>query len=234
MAKRSKKSKGAHASRVEVALVGSGQLANVLAPALRAARYRISEIVSRDLPDSKKRAQGLARRVGSVARTLAQAGLSAEVIWLCVADDVILECAHSIAAKRPTWKGRLVLHSSGALSSDELHPFRRLGAVVATAHPLMTFVPGSRGTLAGVPIAIEGDEEALGRLKVIVRRLGASAFEIKKSGKPAYHAFGSFSSPLLIAYLTVMESVGELAGLGRAESRRRAAAIVRMTINNYF
>jgi predicted short-subunit dehydrogenase-like oxidoreductase (DUF2520 family) len=234
MAKRSQKSKGARRSGAEFAIIGSGQLARVLAPALRAAGYRIAEIVSRDLPDSKKRSRALARRVGAVARTLTQAELSADVIWLCVADDAIPQCAHALAATRPNWKGRLVLHSSGALSSGELEPFKRLGAAIATAHPLMTFVPRSTGSLAGVPVAVEGDPRALGRLKPILKQLGASAFEIDEVSKPAYHAFGSFSSPLLIAYLTVMESVGELAGLGRAEARKRAEAIVRTTINNYF
>jgi predicted short-subunit dehydrogenase-like oxidoreductase (DUF2520 family) len=234
MAKRSQKSKAAHKSGAEFALVGSGQLARVLALALHDAGYRISEIISRDLPDSKKRAQALARKVGSVARSFADADLSAGVIWLCVADDVIPQCAQSLAAMRSMWKGRMVLHSSGALSSEELQPFRRLGAVAATAHPLMSFVAGSPGTLAGVPVAIEGDIQALPRLKAILRRLGASAFKIEKSSKPAYHAFGAFSSPLLIAYLSVMESVGELAGLGRLETRKRAEGIVRTTINNYF
>ncbi len=234
MAKRSQKSQRTHGSDAEFALVGSGQLARVLALALDAAGYRISEIISRDLPDSKKRAQALARKVGSVARSFADADFSADVIWLCVADDVIPQCAQTLAATRSMWKGQLVLHSSGALSSDELQPFKRLGAVAATAHPLMSFVPGSPGTLAGVPVAIEGDARALPRLKAILRQLGASAFKIDKSSKPVYHAFGAFSSPLLIAYLSVMESVAELAGLGRSEARKRAERIVRATINNYF
>ena len=48
-----------------------------------------------------------------------------------------------------------------------------------------------------------------------------------------HHAFGSFTSPLLIAYLTQMEAAGRLAGLDRNEARARAAAILRQTLINY-
>lgn len=97
----------------------------------------------------------------------------------------------------------------------------------------MSFVPNSPATLKDVPIALEGDAAALSVLTPVLRRVKASVFEINHQKKAAYHAFGSFASPLLIAYLTQMEAAGQLAGLDRKEARERAAAILRQTLVNY-
>lgn len=224
-----------HSSRKypNFSIVGSGQFARVLAHALHDAGYKVAEIISRELADSRRRAAKLARSVSAQARSFSEALLNGEVIWICIPDDFIPQCAQALAATRGSWEGKLILHSSGALSSKELEPFRKSGAMVASAHPLMSFVATSSVTLTNVPFAVEGEDDALRRLRVILRRLGTAIFEIKKENKAAYHAFGSFSSPLLIAYLVQMEAAAELAGLGRAEARKRATTILQQTLKNY-
>lgn len=212
---------------------GSGQLARVLAHALYNAGFDVTEIVTRGLPESRRRARALAKQVGAHVHAFAEAELSARVLWLCIPDDFIPQCAQALASTRPSWEKKIVVHSSGALSSGELAAFRKAGAFVASAHPLMSFVNNSPPSLAQVPVALEGDEEALRGLRPILRKMKASIFEIEAANKAAYHAFGSFASPLLIAYLTQMESAGELAGLTRAAARDRAAAILRRTLENY-
>jgi predicted short-subunit dehydrogenase-like oxidoreductase (DUF2520 family) len=97
----------------------------------------------------------------------------------------------------------------------------------------MSFVPGSPATLKDVPVALEGDAKAVAVLTPVLRRMKASVFKIEEVKKAAYHAFGSFASPLLIAYLTQMEAAGQLAGLDRKEARARAAAILQQTLANY-
>jgi predicted short-subunit dehydrogenase-like oxidoreductase (DUF2520 family) len=87
--------------------------------------------------------------------------------------------------------------------------------------------------LQGVPFALEGDREAVRRAGRIVRDLGGRPFKILEQNKPAYHALGSFASPLLIALLVEAEQVGRAAGLSRAESRKKILPLVRQTIENY-
>lgn len=214
-------------------IVGTGQLARVLVHALRDAGYKIREIVSRDLPESKQRASKLARQVEAKARIFPDAQFETTVIWLCIPDDYIPQCAAAIAQAKSDWTEQTVVHSSGALSSRELGAFNRAGAAIASAHPLMSFVPNSPTTLKDVPFALEGDGKALAVLKPVLQRMKASVFNVEKEKKAAYHAFGSFASPLLIAYLTQMEAAGQLAGLDRKEARERAAAILRQTLLNY-
>ncbi len=49
----------------------------------------------------------------------------------------------------------------------------------------------------------------------------------------AYHAWGAFTSPLLIALLVTAERVARAAGLSTAEARRKMLPILRQTLANY-
>jgi predicted short-subunit dehydrogenase-like oxidoreductase (DUF2520 family) len=131
------------------------------------------------------------------------------------------------------WRGKTVIHSSGALTSDELNALRRKGAVVASVHPFMTFVPGSIPSLAGTPFAVEGDAPAVRSARQIVRAMGGSVFVVRKKDKVAYHAWATFCSPLLLAALLTAEQAGGLAGFSPALARRTMLPIVKQTIANY-
>ena len=100
-------------------------------------------------------------------------------------------------------------------------------------HPLMTFVHGSVPSLQNVPFALEGDRPALRMARRIVRDLGAEPFSISSDKKLAYHAWGAFASPLLIALLVTGERVARAAGLSSAAARKKMLPIVRQTLANY-
>ena len=219
--------------KYEVAIIGAGTLASALACALHSKGYRISEIVSRSNPQSLRRARTLANRVQSSATTMPTAELSADVIWICVPDDAIAAIAEQMADERD-WRGKIAVHSSGALSSDALEALRRKGAEVASAHPLMTFVSSSQPKLKGVPFALEGTAKALAAVETIIRDFEAQAFRIARSEKSAYHAFGFFSSPAIVALIAAAIDVGKLAGLDAKRVRTLMEPIVRQTIDNCF
>ena len=215
-----------------IAIVGAGNLGNALAISLHTAGYAVREIISREGKSSRQRARALARRVAARATTLRNPEITADVIWLCVPDREIGSCARNLV-KLASWDKTIALHSSGALSSDEIAVFRDRGASIASAHPLMTFVPQVTPSLAHVSFAVEGDPAAVRVVRGLVAALGAHAFLIRKQDKVAYHAWGTFASPLLTALLAVSERVAQAAGVDRAQARRRMLPIVRQTVENY-
>jgi predicted short-subunit dehydrogenase-like oxidoreductase (DUF2520 family) len=217
-----------------ITLIGAGNLAGALGPALRAAGYRIDAVAFRDTAASRKRAQSLARKVGANAVPLQKLVPASDVIWLCHTDDALPETARRLAA-RPEWrwKAKIVLHSSGALTSDVLKPLKTAGARVGSLHPMMTFVPGTRPRLQDVPFAVEGDRAAVAMARRIVCDLHAEVFAIRKEAKVLYHALGSFSSPLVVATLVTAERVGRAAGLTATQTRKVMAPILEQTLRNY-
>jgi predicted short-subunit dehydrogenase-like oxidoreductase (DUF2520 family) len=222
----------AMAAKPRIAIVGAGNLGSALAVSLHRAGYRIDQIVARDEAASVRRARSLAKKVAARAVTARRGEIAAEVVWLCVPDGEIAPAARLLAASKG-FRARVALHSSGALTSDELNALRQRGVAVGSVHPLMTFVPRSRPSLAGVPFAIEGDAAAVRVARRMVKDLGGSAYSIRKSDKAAYHAWGTFASPLLTALLATTERVAANAGEGGKAARSRMLPILQQTLSNY-
>jgi predicted short-subunit dehydrogenase-like oxidoreductase (DUF2520 family) len=218
--------------RPRIAIVGAGSLGAALAVSLSSAGYSVSEIVSREGKASRQRAGRLARQSLARATTLRNPEITANVVWLCVPDRDIAACASKLA-KVTSWKNKIAVHSSGAFTSDEIAVLRSQGAMIASAHPLMTFVSGVTPSLAGVSFAVEGDPAAVRVVRNIIKSVGSRAFPIQKRDKAAYHAWGTFVSPLLTALLATSERVAKAAGVSREAARQRAVPIVRQTVENY-
>ncbi|HEY6350430.1 MAG TPA: DUF2520 domain-containing protein [Candidatus Angelobacter sp.] len=215
-----------------VALVGSGNLAHTLGPSLMEAGYRIDAVVSRSLSRSRKRAALLAKRLSSKVIDLEDFQPSSGIIWICHTDDALVETARALA-KHGKWKGRIVLHSSGARTSDVLAPLRRAGAYTASLHPMMTFVPDTEPSMEKVPFAVEGDRRAITASKKIVKDLKGHIFQIRKQAKVLYHVLGSFLSPMVVATLVTGERVGKAAGLSPKHIAKLMTRILEQTTYNY-
>lgn len=215
-----------------VAIVGAGNLANALAASLYAAGYKVEVIVARPMTASQRRARNLARELGTRASTQLPRDSGAAVVWFCVPDGEIQNASRAVA-EQIDWRNRVALHSSGALTSDELDALRRNGAAVASVHPLMTFVRRSRPPFTAVPFAIEGDPHAARVARRLVKDLGGRAYAIRKQDKPAYHAWATFVSPLFTALLATAEEVAGAAGTPRKQGRERMIPILRQTLENY-
>src|ERR1700740_1840469 len=117
----------AMAAKTRIGIVGPGRLGTALALELNRAGYTIAEIISREPAASRKKAHSLARRVRSRARTMEDARLDAGLIWFCVPDRQIAPAARALV-RSIDWSKKVVFHSSGALTSDELGVLRRHGA----------------------------------------------------------------------------------------------------------
>jgi predicted short-subunit dehydrogenase-like oxidoreductase (DUF2520 family) len=216
----------------KIAIVGAGNLGSALAVSLHAAGHVVSEIVGREETSSWRKARLLAHRVGARATPLRKLDITANLVWFCVPDREIAACARELA-DAINWKRKIAVHSSGALASDEITVLRKRGAWIASVHPLMTFVPGLTPSLRGVSFAVEGDAAALRTIRGIVRVLGGRTYPIRKEDKAAYHAWGTFVSPLLTALLATSERVAQAAGITPGTARRRMLPIVRQTVENY-
>ena len=205
-----------------VSIVGPGNWGSSLAHALAAAKVPVDEIVSSAGP----------AKAGSLTR----ARLTADILWLCVPDAAIprVVCRISRRAGARGLQGQIVVHSSGALSSQVLQPAIAAGASVASVHPMMSFPTRTPIPLAGVPFAVEADPGTRRILNAIVRRLGGRPFPVDGSHKALYHAVGVLSSPLLVSHLLAAHQVASLAGFSPRQARKLIEPIARATLDNYF
>ena len=217
--------------RQTIAIVGPGKLGTALAQALHGAGYRIAEIVARDGSRTFAAARSFARKLGAQYSPLSAANLEADVIWICVPDDAIASISLQLA-RRKDWRGKIVLHSSGALSSEELRPLKQRGAATGSAHPMMTFANHAPVEWKGIPFAIEGDAAAVNFARDVARKLKLDAFTISARSKPLYHAVGSFASPIFVGLLSVAERVARAAGVSKPP-REIMGRILQRTVAHY-
>ncbi len=215
-----------------VSIVGPGNLGTALALTLPSAGCVVKFIAGRAKSVASAETTGLARQVKAQLITLGKEPLDSDLIWITVPDDAIAATALRLA-RAQDWRGKIVFHSSGALTSDDLGPLRERGAKVASVHPGMTFVRGPAPQMLGVAFAVEGDAVATRVAKRIVEDLGGTTYAINKRNKVLYHAFGSFASPMVIALMTSLESVAKAAGIKRDDIKTMMVPLLWQTLRNY-
>ncbi|MGA8875580.1 MAG: Rossmann-like and DUF2520 domain-containing protein, partial [Candidatus Korobacteraceae bacterium] len=215
-------------ARSSISIVGPGNLGTALALTLPSAGYQVKLLAARHkVAHVKALARKLHAQVIDVGKPL-----PTDVVWITVPDDAIAAVARLLASSQD-WKGKIVFHSSGALTSDELSPLRAKGARVASVHPMMTFVRGVVPEMAGISFAVEGDAAAVRTARSIVEDLGGRPFVIKKQNKVLYHVFGSFASPMVIALMASLEEVARAAGIRQSEIKRVMEPLLSQTLRNY-
>jgi len=163
------------------------------------------------------------------------------VIWLCVPDAEIGPVAEKLVERAQrlrgehALRGQIVIHSSGALSTDALEPARRAGAKIASIHPVMTFPTRRVVPLQGVMFGIEARGPSVRReLSALVLRLGGVPFAVKPEAKALYHAAGVMASPLLVSALTAATETARLAGLDEKTAVKWVRSLAEATAANVF
>jgi len=120
---------------------------------------------------------------------LSAEALDADVILLTTPDGALVEVARSLAiVGRSACRGKVILHTSGALDRSVLAPLARLGASTGSLHPMQTFSGRNMPRLEDVTFAVEGDAKALRMAKQIAHSLGGVPVAIASADKPMYHA----------------------------------------------
>ncbi|MBI4465873.1 MAG: DUF2520 domain-containing protein [Acidobacteria bacterium] len=214
-----------------IALVGAGRVGQTLGRALRRRGYPIGAVVTRHLSTARAATRfiGAGQARGSVGAEVARG----DTILVATSDRAIAQAAHALAGLEADWRKKVVLHTSGALSSHELIPLEELGAAVGSLHPLYPFPRPLRQLPRGVVFGIEGDRRAAKVARALVLALGGHPLELSAEEKPLYHA----AAALVAGHLMTLVDLGTrlLAHAGVPPARARAALmpLVRETLESY-
>ncbi len=144
-------------------LIGSGNVAWSLAPALQDAGYNVSQVWSRN----PYHAAELAAEVGADAIIdLAEIRHDADIYIITVTDDGIASLASRLTAR-----DGLCVHTSGSVNADALSPITDTYGVL---YPLQTFTKGRVTELSDVPVYIEAaDPATLERIREVASAISS-------------------------------------------------------------
>lgn len=215
-----------------ISIVGAGRVGRTLGKRLRELGWRIAAVTARS--EAKARAAARAIGGGKAHPRLTAMIADADVILMTTPDGALAAVAATLArAGGAKWRGKVVLHTSGALDSSELAPLATRGAATGSLHPMQTF--SGRGTpkLDGVIFAVEGDARARRVAQRIARSLGGVPVVIRGRDKPAYHAAGALVASQALGLVEAATQMLVRIGFTRRRATDALLPLMRQMLDNF-
>src|SRR5580700_11133223 len=215
-----------------LAIVGAGRVGRALGRRLRELGWTIGAVVTRSATSARKVVRFIG--AGHAHAFLTRQVVAAQVILVTTPDRCVPEVAEELARiGAEELRGKVVLHSSGALGSGVLDPVKKCGAAVGSMHPLQTFSGVGVPPLEGKVFAIEGDIAAVRMARQIARSLGAVPVHIDGAKKPLYHAAGALAAGSVLALMEAATRLMTAAGMKRREAMRALLPLTRQVLENF-
>jgi len=216
-----------------IAIIGPGRVGTSIGILAAQAGYSVAAVGGRRKADTV----AAARRIGKdvCACDIAEAGQLAQIILLCLPDDAIEQVCEKLALENKFTKGAIVVHCSGALSSDILSPARKYcQCYVASMHPLQTFptVDAAIKVMKGTYCFYEGDERAITVVKHFATDIGLRPIQISSTSKTLYHAAAVMACNYFVALMDSAITIAEKAGIDRTIAWSAIEPLVTATLNN--
>jgi predicted short-subunit dehydrogenase-like oxidoreductase (DUF2520 family) len=217
--------------KLGISIVGAGRIGRALGRRLREQGWRIHSVVTRSESTARRAVRSIGG--GAACGELSQSIFSAPVILIAVPESAIAEVVTGLTTlgKREL-RGKIALHTSGALSSDVLAGLRSMGAAIGSIHPLQTFSGIGMPALEGRIFAVEGDAAAVRVARNMTRALGGQPVQLSAASKPLYHAAAVMSASHVLALQeTAVRIFGSL-GMKRQEALKALLPLARQVLEN--
>ena len=215
----------------KMGIIGSGVVGTAVGVVLNTKGYEITGV--HDIKSESTRQ--LVERIGCTAYLAPQdVARSADILFITTSDSMIQEVVDKLADSQAFHQGQVIVHMSGAQSSEILDRAKEFGAHVLSVHPLQSFanLEGAIANLPGSVFSIEGDRTAYNAAVCIVESLGGEYFFIDRKAKPLYHAGACVVSNYLVTLLDLGTKLLESTGIPASMATRALLPLVHGTINN--
>ena len=218
--------------RGALAIIGAGRVGRALGRRLHELDWKIGAVITRSEASARRAVRFIG--AGKARATLSREVLASRLILISTPDDAILKIAAELARiGAEELRGKVVLHTSGALNSSALKAVRDHGACVGSMHPLQSFSGVAIPPLEGKVFAIEGDPGAIRLARQIVRALGGLPVQIAGGSKALYHAAAAFAAGHVLAIEETSTRLLMLAGMKRGEAVRALLQLTRQVLENF-
>ncbi|MBZ5540135.1 MAG: DUF2520 domain-containing protein [Acidobacteriia bacterium] len=215
-----------------MAILGGGRVGRALGKRLCGLGWRIGAVVTRSAGSARRAVRfiGAGQAYGRLTRQL----LGAQLILIAVPDRALADVAGELARiGGEELRGKVVLHTSGALDARVLGAVRACGAAVGSMHPLQTFSGVGVPPLEGKVFAIEGDAAALRVARQIIRALKGVPVRIPGEKKPLYHAACALAAGHVLAVMEAATQMLLATGMKRREALRALLPLTRQMLENF-
>jgi len=214
-----------------LSIIGAGRVGRALGRRLRELGWKIGAVITRSAASARRavRFMGAGKPHAQMTRQI----VSSRVILIAVPDDEIAGVARELARLGgEELRGRVVLHTSGALDARVLDPVKACGAAVGSMHPLQSFSGVTVPLLEGRVIAVEGDSLGVRVARQIARSLGGLPARIPGGKKILYHAAATMAASNVLAVEEAATQLLTSVGMKRGQATRALLALTRQVLEN--
>lgn len=215
----------------KVGIIGAGVVGTAVGVILSSKGYEITGVYDIEPESTKLLCE---RTAAKSCKTPFEVSRSAEILFITTSDTAIREAVEGIAREGGFFHNQLVIHMSGALTSEVLLPARENGALTVSIHPMQSFANADRAisNLPGSVFSIEGDKEAHEISAELVKDLEGDYFVIDKKAKPLYHAGACVVSNYLVTLIDIGLQLLESIGIPRQQALPAMLPLINGTVRN--
>src|SRR5216684_2602359 len=215
-----------------LAIIGAGRVGRALGRRLRELGWKIGAVVTRSEASARRAVRFIG--AGKPCAGMTRQVLASRVILIATPDDEIALVAQELARiGEEELRGKVVLHTSGAMESSVLNALHARGANVGSMHPLQSFSGVAVPSLEGKVFTIEGETQAIRMARRISRALGGSPVRIAGSKKLLYHAAAAMAAGHVLAVVEAATQLLVSLGMKRSEAVRALLPLTRQVLENF-
>jgi predicted short-subunit dehydrogenase-like oxidoreductase (DUF2520 family) len=215
-----------------LAIIGAGRVGRALGRLLREQGWKIGAVITCSEASARRAVRFIG--AGEAHAAISRQILASRVILVTTPDDKVRDVAGELARiGAEELRGKVVLHTSGALDASALGLLREHGAAVGSIHPMQSFSGVGTPPLEGKMFAMEGDAGAVRCARQIVRALGGAPVQIEGAKKPIYHAAGAMAAGHVLAVMEAATSLLTSIGMTRGMAARALLPLTRQVLENF-
>jgi predicted short-subunit dehydrogenase-like oxidoreductase (DUF2520 family) len=220
------------AMKRSLSIVGAGRVGRTLGRRLHRLGWRVGAVVTRSAATSRIAVREIG--AGKPYSRLVPEIFDSNVILLTTPDGALSGVAGALAKfDEMKLRGKIVLHTSGALDRAVLAPLARRGVSTGSLHPMQTFTGRGAPKLEKVIFAAEGDRSAAIVARKIARSLGGVPVTLNSKNKPAYHAAGALVAGHGLGLIEAATQVLLKLGFRRCDAMRALLPLMRQMLDNF-
>lgn len=159
-----------------------------------------------------------------------------DIIFITTNDDEIEKVADKLTENNILSTGQIIVHMSGASSSEILKRAKERGCFTYSLHPLQAFADIEKAVidLKDTVFSIEGDEEKIHVFEDMLENTGNRYFKIAKDQKSVYHATACVVSNYLVTLMDYGLSLFEAIGIKGEDGYKALYPLIDGTVKNIY
>lgn len=216
-----------------ISIIGAGNLGCTLARYFHQKQNSPLSIISKSHEELEKIA--FETRAVTYGNKVDQIHRESNIIFITVPDSEIKSVVKKLTQVLFfDWENVLVIHCSGAMTSEILAPLEHLGAKIGSIHPIQTFPSKNEAVTRFQEIywGVEAKDETFELAKKIVKYMNGIPVHISQTAKPIYHIACVMASNYQVTLMNLAGEALSSCGLSREDTFEILSPLVYGTMNN--